>query len=153
MNAPFFQSLHDLMGNRTLWVPVLLAVGVQVWKFLYTLIFERRFEPRQMWSVGGMPSSHTALVASLAMSVGMNTGFGSASFAVAVGLAIVVMFDAAGIRQAAGKQAEKINQIVEELFSGHPLNEEQLRELLGHTPLQVMVGAVVGVLGGWLLNL
>lgn len=153
MNAPFFQSLRDLMGNRTLWVPVLLAVGVQIWKFLYTLIFERRFEPRQMLSVGGMPSSHTALVASLAMSVGMNAGFGSASFAVAVGLAIVVMFDAAGIRQAAGKQAEKINQIVEELFSGHPLNEEQLRELLGHTPLQVMVGAIVGVLGGWLLNL
>ena len=79
-------------------------------------------------------------------------GFGSPLFAVSTVLAMVVMYDAAGIRQAAGKQAAKINLIVEELLNGHPLNEEHLRELLGHTPLQVAVGALVGFVGALLLN-
>ena len=83
----------------------------------------------------------------------MNVGFGSPLFAVSAVLAMIVMYDAAGIRQAAGKQAHKINQIVEELLKGHALNEEHLRELLGHTPLQVVVGGLVGVVGAWLLNL
>ena len=147
------QALHELLGNRTLWVPLAVWTAVQSWKLLEPLIFERRFDLSKIWATGGMPSSHSALVTSLAMSVGMNMGFGSALFAVSVVLAIVVMYDAAGIRRAAGKQAEKINQIVEELFSGHPLNEEQLRELLGHTPLQVVVGGLIGALAGWALNL
>lgn len=151
--TPALQALNDLLGNRMLWVPMLAALGVQIWKFLWPLIFYRRFEPRQLWSAGGMPSSHSALVAALALSVGMNAGFGSPAFAVSVVLSVVVMYDAAGIRQAAGKQAQKINRIVEELLSGHPLNEEQLRELLGHTPLQVAVGGLIGALAGWLLNL
>lgn len=153
MSPAFVQALRDLLGNRTLWAPLLVAAGVQVWKFLHPLVFQRRFDPSQLWSAGGMPSSHSALVTSLAVSVGMNVGFGSASFALAVALAIIVMYDAAGIRQAAGRQAQKINQIVKELFSGHPLNEEELRELLGHTPLQVLVGGLLGVVAGWLLNL
>ncbi len=153
MNIPLAQALTDLLGNRTLWVPMLAALAVQVWKFLWPLIFQRRFEPSQLWSAGGMPSSHSALVAALAASVGMHAGFGSPVFAASVVLAIVVMYDAAGIRQAASKQAQKINRIVEELLAGHPLSQEQLRELLGHTPLQVAVGGLIGVLAGWLLNL
>ena len=94
-----------------------------------------------------MPSSHSALVVALAITVGIETGFDSPLFAVSAVLAMIVMYDAAGVRQAAGKQAAKINLIVEELLSGHPLNEEHLRELLGHTPLQVAVGGVVGFVG------
>ena len=153
MKPTFAQGLHDLLANRTLWVPLAIWGAVQLWKFLRPLIFERRFDLTQLWSTGGMPSSHSASVTSLAASVGMNAGFGSAAFAVAVVLAMVVMYDAAGIRQAAGKQAQKINQIVEELLKGHALNEEHLRELLGHTPLQVAVGGIIGALAGWLLNL
>ncbi len=153
MKATFLQGLNDLLSNRTLWVSLAAMFGVQLWKFFEPLLFRRRFEPSRLWETGGMPSSHSALVGALATSVGMNAGFGSTAFAIAVALALVVMYDAAGVRQAAGKQAHKINQIVNELLSGHPLNEEQLRELLGHTPLQVLVGAVIGVLAGWLLNL
>lgn len=153
MNTPLLQALKDLLGNRTLWVPVTVSLAVQLWKFLWPLIFHRRFEPNQLWSTGGMPSSHSALVTALAASVGMHAGFGSPVFAASAVLALVVMYDAAGVRQAAGKQAQKINAIVEELLNGHPLNEEQLRELLGHTPLQVLVGGLVGALAGWLLNL
>jgi hypothetical protein len=146
------QMLSDWLSNRTLWVPLTVWAGVQVWKFLFVLIFKRQFNLRLLWAAGGMPSSHSALVSALAISVGITVGFGSPLFAVSTVLAMVVMYDAAGIRQAAGKQAQKINLIVEELLSGHPLNEERLRELLGHTPLQVAVGAVIGVLAGWLLN-
>lgn len=153
MSDTFLQALRDLLGNRTLWVPIVVSFGVQFWKFLSTLIFQRQFDPGQLWSVGGMPSSHSALVCALAASVGMNAGFGSPTFAASVVLAMVVMYDAAGIRQAAGKQAQKINAIVNELLSGHPLNEEELRELLGHTPLQVAVGGLIGALAGLLLNL
>ncbi len=153
MRAALLQTLHDLLGNRTLWVPLAVWAAVQSWKVLEPLIFEHRFDLRQLAATGGMPSSHSALVACLAMSVGMNVGFGSASFALAVVLAMVVMYDAAGIRRAAGKQAERINMIMQALFSGHPLNQEELRELLGHTPLQVFVGGLLGALAGWLLNL
>ncbi|MGQ9491444.1 MAG: divergent PAP2 family protein [Anaerolineae bacterium] len=153
MSTGLIQDLYDLIGNRTLWVPVTVALAVQLWKFLWPLLFRRRLEPELLWSAGGMPSSHSALVAALAMSIGMNQGFGSPLFAIAMVQAMIVMYDAAGIRRAAGKQAQKINRIVEELLSGHPLSEEQLRELLGHTPLQVAVGGLIGALVGWLLNL
>lgn len=153
MSPSFPQALRDLLSNRILWAPIAVWAGVQFWKFLSTLLFQHRFDLSQLWATGGMPSSHSALVAALAASVGMNAGFGSPEFAMSVVLAMIVMYDAAGIRQAAGKQAQKINQIVEELLHGHPLNEEHLRELLGHTPLQVTVGGLIGALAGWLLNL
>ncbi len=146
-------AFADFLHNRALWVPLATWAAVQLWKFVAALLFQRKFDPQLLWAAGGMPSSHSALVTALATSVGINAGFDSAAFAVAVVLAMVVMYDAAGVRQAAGKQAQKINRIVEELLSGHPLNDEHLRELLGHTPFQVTVGALVGVLAGWLLNL
>jgi acid phosphatase family membrane protein YuiD len=153
MKPTFAQALAGVSSNRTLWVPVLVWFAVQLWKLLSPLIFRRKFDLSLLWATGGMPSSHSALVTALAISVGINTGFDSPLFAVSAVLAMVVMYDAAGVRQAAGKQAAKINLIVEELLSGHPLSEERLRELLGHTPLQVAVGALVGLVGALLLNL
>jgi uncharacterized protein len=152
MRPTFAQTLAGVASNRTLWVPVLVWFAVQLWKLISSLIFRRKFDLSLLWATGGMPSSHSALVVALAISVGINTGFDSPLFAVSAVLAMVVMYDAAGVRQAAGKQAQKINLIVEELLSGHPLNEERLRELLGHTPLQVAVGALVGLVGALLLN-
>lgn len=153
MSTRLAGALDDLLRNRTLWVPVVIWLAVQLWKFVSALLFRRKFDLGLLWAAGGMPSAHSALVAALAISVGMNVGFDSPAFAVAAVLAFIVMYDAAGVRRAAGEQAEKINRIVEELLSGHPLNDERLRELLGHTPFQVAVGAVVGVVAAWILNL
>jgi acid phosphatase family membrane protein YuiD len=152
MKPTLAQALAELASNRTVWVPVLIWFVVQLWKVIFPLFLGRKFDLSLLWATGGMPSSHSALVMALAITVGIETGFDSPLFAVSAVLAMIVMYDAAGVRQAAGKQAQKINRIVEELLAGHPLNEEHLRELLGHTPLQVVVGALVGFVGALLLN-
>ena len=142
-----------MLANRTLWIAILAWIIAQTWKFAARLLLERKFEPAMLWAPGGMPSAHSALVTALAVSVGMNVGFDSAAFAIAAAVAMIVMYDAAGIRQAAGKHARVLNRIVDELLSGYPVTEERLRELLGHTPFQVVVGGLLGGIGAWLLNL
>jgi acid phosphatase family membrane protein YuiD len=92
-----------------------------------------------------MPSSHSALVTSTAMGVGLFYGFDDPLFAVAVALAMVVVYDATGVRRQAGMQAKRINILVNELLQGHPLNEKQLREVLGHTPLEAVGGVLLGL--------
>jgi hypothetical protein len=96
-----------------------------------------------------MPSSHSALVCALATAIGIKEGLSSTLFALAFALAVIVMYDAAGVRRAAMMQARILNQIVDELFQGHPISETRLRELLGHTPFEVVVGAILGVVGAW----
>ncbi|KAL8532800.1 hypothetical protein ACS0TY_009127 [Phlomoides rotata] len=106
---------------------------------------EERWDLKQLIASGGMPSSHSATVTALAVAIGLQEGFGGSSFAVALVLALVVMYDATGVRLHAGRQAEVLNQIVCELPSEHPLAETRpLRELLGHTPPQVVAGATLG---------
>ncbi|MFQ5409932.1 MAG: divergent PAP2 family protein [Anaerolineales bacterium] len=100
-------------------------------------------------SPGGMPSSHAALVCGLAWTVGLENGFDSAAFAIAAVLAIVVIYDAMGIRRAAGQHARVINRMINDLARGHPLKQEALRELLGHTPQQVFTGILFGVVVSW----
>lgn len=93
-----------------------------------------------------MPSAHSALVSALATGVGQESGWDSNQFAIATLFAVIVMYDAAGVRQAAGKQARILNQIIDELFQeGHKFNEDRLKELLGHTPFQVIVGLFLGI--------
>lgn len=104
-----------------------------------TLNFER------LVGAGGMPSSHTALVVSLAWAVGLHDGFDSALFAVAFVLAGIVMYDAAGVRRAAGKQAKVINKLVRQLRVEHTVHDITLKELLGHSPIEVFAGAILGV--------
>ncbi len=147
------QQQWQILHNRTLWAPLATWFLVQLWKFVSLLYFEHKLDWQMLWAPGGMPSSHSALVAALAVSVGINSGFGSTEFAIAVVLAMIVMYDAAGIRQAAGKHARMINRILDELLSGEPWTDERLREILGHTPFQVAVGCILGMLGGWLFNL
>jgi uncharacterized protein len=150
---PLTSAPTNVLDNRTLWVTLLAWACVQTWKFLAVVIFEHRVDWSMLWAPGGMPSTHSTLVAALATSVGMNAGFGSSQFAISIVLAMIVMYDAAAVRRAAGRQAQMINRIVDELLSGSPLSEERLRELMGHTPFQVLVGTVIGVLAGVLLNL
>jgi acid phosphatase family membrane protein YuiD len=96
-------------------------------------------------SPGGMPSSHSALIVSVTHSIGLSVGFNSALFALAFALSMIVIYDATGIRRQAGKHAELINAMINDLAAGNPLKEEQLREVLGHTPLEALGGILLGL--------
>ncbi|KAA8529738.1 hypothetical protein F0562_034162 [Nyssa sinensis] len=118
-------------------------------KFFTSWYKERRWDLKQLVGSGGMPSSHSATVTALAAAIGFQDGFGGSLFATALILACVVMYDAFGVRLQAGRQAEVLNQIVYELPAEHPLAESRpLRELLGHTPTQVIAGGLLGLLTG-----
>ena len=136
--------------------PVLIAATLawaiaQTLKFLIYSVRDRRVSLHYLTTMGGMPSTHSATVAGLATAVGIREGLRSTSFAIAFLFAVVVMYDAAGVRRAAMAQAKILNQIIDELFQGHPISETRLRELLGHTPFEVMVGALLGVVVSFLV--
>ncbi|MBI3960523.1 MAG: divergent PAP2 family protein [Chloroflexi bacterium] len=135
----------QLWSNEALWLPISAAIAVQLYKFLYEWILRRDFDLRVLARSGGMPSSHSAMVTSLVSAVGHRSGTNSDAFALSVIFAVVVMYDATGVRQAAGKQAKVLNQIIRELFTGQPVSEEELKELIGHTSVEVIVGALVGI--------
>ncbi|WP_373533311.1 divergent PAP2 family protein [Vampirovibrio sp.] len=128
-------------------VAVTAALGAQLLKCGVNLVFQKPVDFRLLVHTGGMPSSHSALVASVATSVGLIDGYRSTTFAVAFALAAIVMYDAAGLRRAAGKMAGILNRITEDLYIHRPDHvPDRLRELLGHTPVEVIAGAVFGVL-------
>jgi acid phosphatase family membrane protein YuiD len=141
--------LDELFANRVLQATFVAWVTAQVLKVLIELLWKHRLDLRLLTSAGGMPSSHSATVCGLATAVALHDGLSSTLFAISVVLAVVVMYDAAGVRRAAGIQARILNQIIDELFQGHPISETHLRELLGHTPIQVIVGAVLGIALAW----
>ena len=124
----------------------------QVLKVIINFTIHRTFDLGFLISSGGFPSSHSATVSALALGIGKYYGWDSPIFAVAAIFAMIVMYDAAGVRRAAGKQAEVINQLVEGLYQqmSH-LSQERLKELIGHTPFEVFAGATVGILVGLLL--
>ena len=120
---------------------------------VFTFVLVRKWDFSRFFGLGGMPSSHAAVVCGLAAAVGISRGYYSADFAIAVVLAGVVMTDAAGVRRAAGKQAAVLNRIIEDMFTnGKGWDDEKLKELIGHTPVQVVAGALLGVLIGVLLG-
>jgi acid phosphatase family membrane protein YuiD len=132
-------------------LPALVAWAIaQALKLLLTSVRERRLNLRALADTGGMPSSHSAIVMGLTTAVGRYDGLGSSTFAIALIFSIVVMYDAQGVRRAAGRQAEVLNRLIEDVFAQRGLREERLRELIGHTPFQVLVGAGLGVAVGFL---
>jgi uncharacterized protein len=140
------QEAADIIHNQILMIALLACITAQGLKLAIDLIRTRKLNITYLLSTGGMPSAHSALVGALATSVGLTKGWSSAEFAIACLFAIIVMYDAAGVRQAAGKQAKILNQLIDELFQEeHNLNEERLKELLGHTPFQVLVGLGLGI--------
>jgi acid phosphatase family membrane protein YuiD len=134
--------------NKILLTAIISSLTAQMLKLLVHYIYYKKIDLRIVFSTGGMPSSHSASVISLSMAVGFEEGFKSNLFAICLFFSFIVMYDAAGIRRAAGKQAEILNKIIEDIYQGKKLlNEgEKLRELLGHTPLEVFVGAVWGII-------
>jgi acid phosphatase family membrane protein YuiD len=123
------------------------ALIAQLFKFISALLIDRQVNFRLLFETGGMPSSHTGSMTAMATSVGLIEGFNSVLFAVALAITLVVMYDAAGVRRAAGRMAGILNQITDDLYSHHPKRVPvRLRELLGHTPFEVLVGALLGIL-------
>ena len=128
------------------YLAVILAwVGAQTWKVLLGVIREQRLDFRWFLNTGGMPSSHSAAVASLSTVVGLYYGFGSVPFGITLVYSLIIMFDAAGVRRNVGRQAVILNKIVDELSKGKEVEEKRLKELLGHTPVEVFVGAFWGI--------
>jgi uncharacterized protein len=143
--------LSESMQNGVLWASLAACLLAQVIKGIVDVIKNRKLNVRVVLGSGGMPSSHSALVTALATGVGQIDGWDSIEFALATVFAIIVMYDAAGVRRAAGKQARILNQMIDELFQEeHRFNEERLKELLGHTPVQVFAGSALGILVSWL---
>lgn len=137
--------MADLWRNEPLVAALLAWFIAQVLKAPFSLLRERRFDLTRLVESGGMPSSHTALVVALSYSVGINYGLDSPLFAIAAVFSGVVMYDAAGVRRAAGKQAEILNIIISEFQHHEGIRGERLKELLGHTPFEVLVGALLGL--------
>lgn len=139
-------NLGAILSNKALLTALFAWSLAQVIKLPLEYFVNRKWDWEIIFSVGGMPSSHSALMAAVTWSIGLREGFDTPVFALAMAISMVVIYDAAGIRRQAGKHAEIINMIISELAAGHPLKEEQLREVLGHTPSQVLAGTVLGVL-------
>ncbi|XP_027342640.1 uncharacterized protein LOC113855270 isoform X1 [Abrus precatorius] len=142
-----------LPSNLPLLSAFLSFALAQFLKIFTTWYKEKRWDSKRMLDSGGMPSSHSATVSALAAAIGLQEGAGSPAFAIAVVLACIVMYDASGVRLHAGRQAELLNQIVCELPPEHPLsNVRPLRDSLGHTPLQVVAGGLLGCLIAFLMR-
>ncbi len=142
-------AIRDIFDNQVLAASFTAWLIAQVLKVVTDSVRHRRLDVSKWASAGGMPSSHSALVTALATAIGLRNGFASDLFAIALILAGVVMYDATGVRRAASIQARILNQMIDELFQGHPISEERLREFLGHTPVEVIVGAAIGIFFGW----
>ena len=133
---------------RYLIVPILTWLGIQSFKVIWDLVATHKFNFKRILGAGGMPSSHTAVVIALTTMIGRSNGTDSPIFALALIFSFVVMYDAAGVRRAAGKQAKMLNKIAETPGLTGLEMQEKLVEVLGHTPMQVVVGAIIGIIVG-----
>ena len=143
--------IQDILSNRIFLVAAAGWAVAQILKTLITLAITKSFDPERLFGSGGMPSSHSSTVCALATAVTMQYGAASFEFAISAVLAIIVMYDAAGVRRATGTQAAVLNQFMDmfahmDSFDNPQFTQEKLKELVGHTPLQVFAGAVLGIL-------
>jgi uncharacterized protein len=139
--------IADFVSNKILIISASAWVITQILKVMVILIQERRLAWNYLITSGGMPSSHTAIVCALATSIGLTIGVASVAFSIAVVLAIIVMYDAAGVRQSVGQHSVIINRMMRRSELSF---EKELREFIGHTPFQVFMGAVLGILIAWM---
>ena len=134
-------------GQEIIVTGLFSAFSAQLIKFGAYWIASKKLDFKWLFQTGGMPSSHSSAMTAMATSVGFISGFNSVDFAISLGIALVVMYDAACVRRAAGRMAGILNKITEDFYQHHPETfPDRLRELLGHTPFEVFVGALFGVL-------
>lgn len=141
-----------IFQNKYIYIPFLTWFAIQLFKLIYDMVRTKKFNFKRILGAGGMPSSHSAIVMAISTMVGKNYGVDSALFAVSLIFSCVVMYDAAGVRRAAGKQATLLNKIVDTPGLSGLQVQEKLVEVLGHTPFQVWVGAVIGIVVGAFLG-
>jgi acid phosphatase family membrane protein YuiD len=134
-----------LFQNKALIAGLIAWALAQVIKIPLDYLRTRQWNWALLFTTGGMPSSHSALVTSTTLAIGLYYGFDHPTFAIGVVITMIVTYDAAGVRQQAGIHAQRINVIFEELLRGHPINEKDLRVVLGHTPLEVVAGILLGL--------
>jgi len=145
--------IRDFFGNRVVLAAFAAWAIAQGIKVILTLIISRQFDVSRLFGSGGMPSSHSALVCAMVTSIGYAEGFSSSVFALGACFAAVVMYDAAGVRRSTGKNAAVLNHLLDGLAgNGFVFDEERLKELVGHTPVQVVAGALLGILVGTLIG-
>ena len=142
--------MTDIFQNRILLISIFSCFLAQFIKIFTGK--EKRIDFKRIIMSGGMPSSHSSFVTSLAMLVGFDKGFASTEFAITAVFAIIVMYDASGVRRAVGKQAEILNQIVDDFFHGKFDQHKKLKELVGHTPKEVLFGALLGIIIGIVMS-
>lgn len=138
-------TFMDFIQNKNIYIPFFLWFGIQLFKLIYDLVTTKKFNFKRIMGAGGMPSSHSAVVAGIATLIGKYQGVDTPIFALAFIFAFVVMYDACGVRRAAGKQAKLLNKLIETPGLTGVQVSEKLVEVLGHTPVQVIVGALIGV--------
>ena len=138
-------ELGALFQNRVLVTMLTAWLLAQVIKIPLDYLYTRRWNWALLLSVGGMPSSHSSLLTSATVATGLYYGFDHPLFAIGVAITMVVTYDAAGVRRQAGIHAQRINVIFEELLRGHIVDQKELREVLGHTPLEVIGGVLFGL--------
>jgi len=138
-------ALKEIIGNPVLFIGLFSWALAQFLKVPIEYILHHRRNWGLWFSSGGMPSSHSALVTSVTLSTGLIYGFDTPIFALAMAMTMIVVYDAAGVRREAGRHAEKINVLINEFFSGHPISDQQLKEVIGHTPAQVLAGVALGL--------
>lgn len=139
-------QFEKILNNKILFCAIAAWLLAQFIKFIIGIIQNKKFDFRLLYTSGGMPSSHSSTVCALATGTGIVYGFDGVEFAIAAILAVVVMYDAAGIRRAAGEQAKILNRIMDDLEEGNQIDFNiHLKEFLGHTPFQVLMGALLGI--------
>jgi uncharacterized protein len=143
--------LQQFLQNSVVWATVAAWTIAQTSKVFVQILKKRRFDFRWFVGSGGMPSSHSAGAAALATGVGLQSGFDTAVFAIALSFAVIVMFDAQGVRRAAGRQAAVLNKIVDDVYAKGEISETRLRELIGHTPVEIFAGAALGCVLGMVI--
>lgn len=144
--------LYEIITNKVLIIPICSWATAQLLKVIIILIRKRQLDLRYLVISGGMPSAHSAIVTALATSVALIQGVGSVAFGIAALLALIVMYDAAGVRQSVGKQSVVLNRIIKEIRFRRPITEleRDLKEFIGHTSFQVIAGGLLGVAVAWL---
>lgn len=141
----------EILSNRIIQAAALAWAIAQGLKVVLTFAISKKFDSTRIFGSGGMPSSHSAMTCAMLMMIGFREGFSSAVFALAFCFSGVVMYDAAGVRRSTGKNAAVLNRLIDRLYNDGSFDEEHLKELVGHTPVQVIAGALLGILVGTLM--
>ncbi|OJV62105.1 MAG: hypothetical protein BGO41_01925 [Clostridiales bacterium 38-18] len=138
--------LSEFISNRIFWSAALAWLVAQTIKLILTLLIDKELRLERLHGSGGMPSAHTATIVSASTAIGLQEGWGSAIYALSLIMAFIVMYDASGVRRSVGRQAKLLNNIIVDLYKNKHFEEEKLKELIGHKPTEVVVGAILGIL-------